>query len=207
VAGITIPREILGELWAVNVRRMNADGTPYSGRDKYICITGSVLGLWGADTITTGAPALAFGGEFDAMLAAQHAPAGVGCVTFGGEGHNVSELWRNMLSRASAVHVCLDNDGAGDEGVMRWMSLPQARRARVPQGKDLTEFAQAGGDVGAWILKTTCKTTCSISTEMPSMQPVDDGFLEMALGMLGRIGYEPRYGHDGRIIAEYQEAQ
>ncbi len=155
VAGITIPREIVGELWAVNVRRMNADGTPYAGKDKYICVTGSVLGLWGVDTITTGAPALAFGGEFDAMLAAQHAPAGVGCVTFGGEGHGLSELWRNMLSRASAVHVCMDNDEAGDDGVMRWMSLPQARRARVPQGKDLTEFAQAGGDVSTWIAKTT----------------------------------------------------
>jgi len=27
-AGITIPRFILGELWAVNVRRMNIDGRP-----------------------------------------------------------------------------------------------------------------------------------------------------------------------------------
>lgn len=155
VAGITIPREIAGELWAVNVRRMNPDDTPYSGKDKYICITGSVLGLWGAGSVTTGAPALAFGGEFDAMLAAQHAPAGVGCVTFGGEGHGVGELWRNILARASAIYVCLDNDTAGDAGVMRWMdNLPQARRARVPDRKDLTEYAQAGGDVAAWIART-----------------------------------------------------
>lgn len=168
VAGITIPREIAGELWAVNVRRMNPDGTQYSGKDKYICITGSVLGLWGADSVTTGAPALAFGGEFDAMLAAQHAPAGVGCVTFGGEGHGVSELWRNILARALAVHVCLDNDTAGDVGVMRWMTLPQARRARVPDRKDLTEYAQAGGDVAAWIARTIGAAAGDISTEMPS---------------------------------------
>ncbi len=156
VAGITIPREIVGELWAVNVRRMNPDGTPYKGEGKYKTITGSRLGLWGADSLDGAFVALAFGGEFDAMLAQQHAPDGVACVTFGGEGHNVGELWRNMLSRVKTVHVCMDNDGAGDTGVMRWVeNIPQARRARVPQGKDLTEFAQMGGNVAAWLVQLT----------------------------------------------------
>lgn len=154
VQGITIPREIVGEMWAVNVRRF-VDGKPYTGKDKYICVSGSVLGLAGADGLTRDCVALVFGGELDRILAEQHAPAGVACVTFGGEGRKVSELWANMLATAKTVHVCMDNDDAGDGGAGRWADIPKTRRARVPQGKDLTEFAQQGGTVGAWIAETT----------------------------------------------------
>lgn len=152
--GITIPRVILGEMWTVNIRRF-INGAPYAGADKYLCVTGSSLGLAGADGIERDGVVLAFGGEFDRILAEQHAPAGVACVTFGGEGRNVSELWRNMLNRARAVHVCMDNDQAGNDGAFKWVTLPRSRRARVPLGKDLTEFAAQGGDVGAWITSTT----------------------------------------------------
>lgn len=154
VQGITVPRKILGEVWAVNIRRF-ADGKPYSGKDKYICVSGSSLGLAGADNIKRDCIVLAFGGEFDRILAEQHAPGDVVCVTFGGEGRNVSELWRNVLSSAKTVHVCLDNDKPGDDGAARWADVPKTRRARVPIAKDLTEFAQQGGDLGAWIAETT----------------------------------------------------
>jgi len=150
VQGITIPREILGELWAVNVRRFEA-GKPYTGTDKYICVTGTVLGLAGADSIKRDCVVIAFGGEFDRILAEQHAPEGVACVTFGGESKNVTELWRNVLKTAKTVFVCMDNDDAGDSGAGRWADVPKTRRVRVASGKDLTEFAQQGGDVGAWI--------------------------------------------------------
>jgi hypothetical protein len=154
VQGITIPREIVGEIWAVNVRRFT-DGKPYAGKDKYICVSGSVLGLAGADGLKRDCIALVFGGEMDRILAEQHAPAGVACVTFGGEGRKVSDLWANMLAVAKAVHVCMDNDDPGDNGAGRWADIPKTRRARVPQGKDLTEFAQQGGNVAAWISETT----------------------------------------------------
>jgi hypothetical protein len=150
LAGITIPRFIGGALWAVNVRRMNDDGTPYSGANKYIMLTGSKLGLFNADTLPGASLAVAFGGELDCILAAQFAPADVACVTFGGEGRSIVQPWAGMLESVPDVAVCMDNDAAGDSGAARWIVLDQARRARVPQGKDLTDFHKAGGDVSQW---------------------------------------------------------
>jgi hypothetical protein len=150
--GITIPRLILGELWAVNVRRMNPGGTPYAGPDKYICVTGSKLGLLGADDLKGAQSCFVFGGDFDAILAKQYAGPQVACVTFGGEGRAVNQPWINMLSHIEPLYICLDNDGAGDQGAAKWVVLPEARRVRVPLPyKDLTEYAQTGGDVAGWI--------------------------------------------------------
>lgn len=151
--GITIPRDAVGELWAVNVRRMNADGTPHKGDGKYKAVTGSKSGaLWGADALKDARAALVLGGEFDAMLAAQHVPNGVAVVTFGGEGVNVRDYWRAMLANVADIFLCLDNDNAGDGYVAKWLDVPHVRRVRVPVGyKDLTEFAQSGGDVLDWI--------------------------------------------------------
>jgi hypothetical protein len=153
VAGITVPRQILGELWAVNVRRMNTDGTPYAGSDKYICVTGSVMGLWGADDLKDGSTAIAFGGEFDAVLARQSSALPAAVVTFGAEGHRPTlQPWGSMLARVHPLLVCMDNDDAGDTGAVKWAEIPSARRVRVPSPyKDLTEYAQAGGDVAALI--------------------------------------------------------
>jgi hypothetical protein len=155
LAGITIPRFIGGALWAVNVRRMQDDGTPYSGPNKYIMLTGSRLGLFNADTLPGASLAVAFGGELDCILAAQFAPAGVACVTFGGEGRSIVQPWAGMLESVPDVAVCMDNDAAGDSGAARWIVLDQARRARVPQGKDLTDFHKAGGDVSQWFASLT----------------------------------------------------
>jgi len=49
------------------------------------------------------------------------------------------------------VYVCLDNDDAGDLGAVKWAEIGQARRVKVPKGKDITEYAQIGGDVPAWL--------------------------------------------------------
>jgi hypothetical protein len=153
LAGITVPREVLGELWAINVRRMNVDGVPYTGADKYICVTGSVLGLWGADDLKGASAVIAFGGEFDAILARQTVATSVAVVTFGAEGHRpLHQPWGNMLAHVPVLLVCMDNDDAGNAGAVKWADIDNARRVRVPEPyKDLTEYAQAGGDVAGMI--------------------------------------------------------
>lgn len=191
--GITIPRVILGEVWAVNVRRMNDDGIPYSGKDKYITLTGSSLGLFGADDLNRDCVAMAFGGELDTILAAQHAPAGVACVTFGGEGRRINDPWQNMLSNTRRILVAYDADAAGDHGAVNWADLPRAKRVRVPVGKDLTEFAQSGGDVAAWIADKT-----GIYTPETYDGVLQAGILEF----LERAGYAPKLGEYGQFIAE-----
>lgn len=153
-AGVTIPRFILGELWAVNVRR-GAGADP-----KYMMLTGSILGLAGADALKGADVAIAFGGEFDRMLAEQHAPEGVACITFGGESVGVGETWRNMLQGVRSVLVAYDVDQAGDQGAFRaWFKAHKSvRRVKVPQGKDLTDYMQAGGNVAEWLAAQVAKT-------------------------------------------------
>jgi hypothetical protein len=95
------------------------------------------------------------------------------------------------------------------------MSLPQARRARVPQGKDLTEFAQAGGDVGAWILRTTCSISTEIQPESilnasPAADEIDDGYLSAILEWGQSHGYEPRIAapkHAGELMRIVMDRQ
>lgn len=182
--GITLPRFILGELWAVNIRRMNPDWTPYHGDDKYICVSGSRLGLAGADQVRDARAVIVFGGELDYILAAQHAPADVACVTFGGEGHGIGETWRNVL-HGKPLYVCMDNDDAGDRGAAKWARMPKARRARVPSGKDLTEFWQAGGDVAGWIESVVWN---------------DDELMDAMLTWAESKGYVPTFNPTGAIV-------
>lgn len=144
-AGITIPRYVGGVLWCVNVRR------PAGSDPKYLTLTGSKLGLFNADAIHGAKMVIAFGGEFDAMLAAQYAPADVACVTFGGEGRRIVSPWLDALMLMSDVAVCMDTDEAGDKGAMHWLEVPKARRVRVPGAKDFTDFVKAGGDGAAWL--------------------------------------------------------
>ena len=193
MAGVTIPREILGEIWAVDIRRMNEDGTPYSGRNKYMTVTGSVLGLFGADAVNRDAVVVAFGGELDTVLAAQHAPSGVACVTFGGEGRRIVDPWLSMLTNTRRVLVAYDSDEAGDHGAVNWADLPRAKRIRVSVGKDLTEYWQAGGDVAAWLADKT-----GIYTPETYDEVLQAGILEF----LERAGYAPKLGEHGQLIAE-----
>lgn len=144
-AGITIPRFVGGVLWCVNVRR------PAGSAPKYLTLTGSKLGLFNFDELHGAKVAVAFGGEFDAMLAAQYAPAGMACVTFGGEGRRIVSPWLDSLTLMDDVVVSMDNDEAGDNGAAHWLAVPKARRVRVPDAKDFTDFVKAGGDGAAWL--------------------------------------------------------
>ena len=76
--GITIPAVVLSDVWGVNIR------LPV-GEPKYRKLTGSRAALFNCEALLKAHTALLCAGEFDAMLAQQHAPAGLACVTFGSE--------------------------------------------------------------------------------------------------------------------------
>jgi hypothetical protein len=180
--GIVIPTTYGGHLWRVNVRRRAADLA--DGNGKYINARGSKAQLFNGDALATDPHTVVMcAGEFDAMLVQQHAPDGVAAITFGSE--TKRPTWEaDYLLRDRRVLIAYDNDDAGDAGAAQWTAFGQ--RASVPSPyKDVTEFAQAGGDVGAWI------TTL-----------LHDDFEVLLLTKLADMGYEPRYGHDGHIIAQ-----
>lgn len=187
--GFTLPTVIFGEVWQVRIRRPPAHVA--AGKSKYTGITGNKSGLMGADAINRNTQAvIVVGGEFDHYLAQQHAPVGVLCVTFGAEGKRPHPRWLNILSNVPSVFITMDNDRAGDLGAALWAALPQARRARVPgESKDITEYAQSGGDVSAWLASIT------------GVDNYDSALEQAILEWLQSKGYEPRFGASGEIIA------
>jgi Toprim-like len=184
--GVTIPTFYAGALWSVNTRRA-------TGEPKYKKATSSKAQLFNADKLAGDVHSIVIcGGEFDAMLAQQHAPEGMAAVTFGSESKRVT--WEcDYLLRGKRVFIAYDNDKAGDDGATKWAKLGE--RVRVPHGKDLTEFAQAGGDVSAWLagLALPASNTAEL--------PVNMSEEHLVIEWLQRANYEVNYGEDGRIVA------
>jgi DNA primase len=64
-----------------------------------------------------------------------------------------SGQWLAYLAWGKRFYVATDNDAAGDKAANNWLELVKSRgsRATVPDGKDLTEYWQRGGDVSQWL--------------------------------------------------------
>lgn len=183
--GYTIPHFYGGDLWRVRIRKFQADTDP----DKYKVVSGAGDGktqLFNGDMLASNPhTVIIVGGEFDAMLAQQHAPDGVSIVTPGSE--TVKPHWEiDYLLRGRHVWIAFDTDEAGNAGAQAWAALGQ--RLQVPHGKDVTEFAQAGGDVRAWL------ASCAAWD------------LDAVVGALHRLGYDnTRFDNTGRIQAEIDD--
>lgn len=189
------------------MRRQRADIAADGGDGKYKLVAGSTpLQLWNGDALITPtmraglAVALITGGEFDAMVALQHAPIQLTCVTLGGE---AAEPTPEVIASLEGLRVivALDSDAQGDAGAAKWLAaLPGSTRAHTPTGKDITDLWRAGGDaaVSAWLRKVA-----GMSTDTPATAGDDDN--AAIIDWLFSAGYEPRYGADGRIVAARAE--
>jgi len=144
--GVTIPRWHGETLWTVNVRRGQA------AKPKYQQVKGGRTGLFGLDTLQDHSAAVIAEGEFDAMLLHQEAGDLVGVITLGSASSRHFETWLPWLLRAERLLVCYDNDAEGRKGLEFWLeTTKRAREMRVPEGKDVTDFWRAGGDLRAWV--------------------------------------------------------
>lgn len=143
-AGILLPCIEEGNIWRLKVRS--------SGKDKYPQVKGSKPALYGADRMVFGRPALVCEGEFDALVAWQEAGDLVDVVAAGGARMALPSRWRAYLMAAPELLVAFDVDQAGEEGAAAWCrATGRARRVSVPDGRDVNEFAQLGGDVRSWV--------------------------------------------------------
>ena len=190
--GVVIPWRVDGE----EVRHIKTrlfedwgDKTP-----KYIRVRGGKPTLYGLDHLTSKETVVICEGELDAVLLWQEAGDLVDVVAIGSKGSRppLDALFR--LVGASRWLIALDTDAEAE--AYRWGKFSsRVQRARVPDGKDVTEFHQAGGDLRAWILdcigdgvdpSASWKTTLSLPGDTPLGVPV--GNWERG---------------DGRIVATY----
>ena len=152
-AGITIPHMADGTLWAVKTRRLEpvtlADGRTL----RYMSIRGGYQALYLADGLTGDRQAVVLAeGEFDALLLRQQAGDLVDVASLCGAANGVPLRWLLKLLPYKRILAAYDNDEAGQAGAAKLAALSQRVTAIQPlEGKDVTDFYLAGGDLGAWI--------------------------------------------------------
>ncbi len=175
IAGLWIPRGVVfpcivaGVVWYLKIRLMS--GVPFqcSGcrrvvtitgecqycgeKNKYRGVRGNVNALFGADTLKAQSAAVLCEGESDALLLAQEAGDVVGVATLGSASARLDlSRWAQYWLPLTRLLVAYDVDAAGRAGAADLVkSIAKARAVSVPNGKDITEYWQTGGDVRGWI--------------------------------------------------------
>jgi hypothetical protein len=167
-AGILIPTEAQGTLWAIKVRLP-------AGNPKYQYVAGSRRALFGSILLATAEPAEAMivaEGEFDAMLLCQEAGDLVGVVTLGSASGTIETRWLWELRHARRVLVAYDLDTTGRRSAEGLAAVSRRIRIARPIGaKDLTDMHRAGGDIRAWVrhqlVLSTRKSPGEVSPNVP----------------------------------------
>jgi hypothetical protein len=145
--GIVIPCFCGPALWYVKVRR---PVPPFDG-PKYWQVKGSKLTLFGLDRLAGRPEIVICEGELDATLLWQLAGDLVDVIAVAGATQRPNAQALLRLAEYRRWLVAFDNDDAGAEGADWWGFAARTRTARPLQGKDLTDFHLAGGDLRAWV--------------------------------------------------------
>lgn len=78
------------------------------------------------------------------------------CWPWAARGRTLPTRWLAPLLLYVRIYAALDADGAGTLNAARLTALSaRIALACIPVGNDVTEFAQQGGDVRAWVMETT----------------------------------------------------
>ena len=158
IEGVWVPRGILipwrerDDVWALKVRLTDEAEQGVTTKQKYGQVKGGRPALFGLHTLLNRDAVIVTEGEFDAMLIHQYAGDLVGVVTLGSAAARVGWAWLREFMTVKTILAAQDADAAGSKAASWWQALSvRVRRVRVPMGKDVTEFAQRGGNVRAWV--------------------------------------------------------
>ena len=194
--GVVIPWIVKGDVWHVKTRR-------FDDELKYIRVRGGQPTLYGLDRLTGRRKVVICEGELDAVLLWQEAGDLVDVVAIGSKGSRppLSHLFN--LVGASQWLVALDNDAEVE--ARKWGHFSnRVKRACIPEGNDLTEFYQTGGDLRTWIFDCASEVFGSITPpgEVPSRATVTLSLpADTSLG----VPEDPERWkrRNGRIVATY----
>src|SRR5204863_4103144 len=98
-------------------------------------------------------------GEYDKLLLQQIAGDLAGVATLGSQTNPLTSFWMHNLLDAEIILVAYDTDldkktarPKSERGAQKLLYLsPRIHPAIIPNGKDITEYWQAGGDLRAWL--------------------------------------------------------
>lgn len=143
--GITIPWFANDQVISVKIRQFRRDS-------KYVSIAGSrPSGVFLHQDIRAAIPTILFEGEFDALLAWQEVRDLVNVGTLGSAGIAPDQHALIQLLGSPLILLSYDRDDPGTDAIKRWQETTErCRVARVPHGKDLTDFFMQGGDIKSW---------------------------------------------------------
>lgn len=118
-------------------------------KPKYLYDKGGRVTLYGADHLTDDHTTVVITeGELDALVLWS---MNIAAVSSTGGAMSFQEEWVSLLE-GKEVYVCLDNDDAGADGMIRIHAyLPDAKFIFIPEHagvKDITDFVSKGGDFG-----------------------------------------------------------
>jgi len=145
-----IPCFVDRTLWYLKVRR---PVPPLPGPKYQQVKGGGKRALFGLNHLDGKRVAMICEGEFDALLLWQEAGDLVDVVALGSATARPSPRFLAHLLGASHWPVATDRDDAGEKSAAWWDDFSAGVRRVWPlQGKDLTDFYQAGGDLRAWVI-------------------------------------------------------
>jgi DNA primase len=123
---------------------------PDSGNPKYMYLTGSKLWLYGAQNLPGTVYATILESELDCLLAWQ-TTFNIGCVSTPIR-TNIPPDWQPMFENIEDVIVMFDEDEPGQRAAEQMCKFSHFWKApHLPEGKDLTEYHQRGGDVFGYL--------------------------------------------------------
>jgi len=155
--GVVIPHFVGDEVWALKVRRFVGDAPATADNGgKYGGPRGGQITLYGAEKLQGQRPLFIVEAELDALLLWQTVGDLVDVVALAGAGRTLPAQWLARLLPYTRIFAALDADKAGTLNATRLAALSaRVTPVRVPEGNDMTEYHQAGGDVLAWVLAVT----------------------------------------------------
>lgn len=200
--GVLIPWIVDKELWAIRIRRPTK---PEDALRYYFIPGGQASGLYNADKIKPGHPAMIVEGELDALTIGQ---ANYTAAATGSTQGSRRTRWIARLSTASTVLVAYDNDEAGDNAAAYWLeALPHAKRWR-PYWGDANQLQQDRVSVAAWIAAGLGVQPTTIGDRPPL--PIEKwvrGIVTIAEARRIQLALKPQYvtalglGDDGYYVA------
>jgi hypothetical protein len=100
----------------------------------------------------------------------------VDVVALAGAGRTLPAQWLARLLPYTRIFAALDADKAGTLNATRLAALSaRVTPVRVPEGNDVTEYYQAGGDARAWVIPADEARLPGLAVPAGRWQRRDDG--------------------------------